>query len=71
MNPDSSIEGVNYHNFYGTYLVGPFLVLNPEFTKYLLKKMGVNNPELAFSDVIYEAYDRRLKEFLNPETKYY
>lgn len=71
MNPDCNIEGVRYHNFYGTYLVGPFLVLNPHFTEYLLKKMGVDNPSLAFSDVIYEAYDRRLKEFVNPETKYY
>lgn len=71
MNPDSDIEGIHYHNFYGTYLVGPFLVLNPHFTEYLLKKMGVEEPKLAFSEVIYEAYRRRLEEFNDPETKYY
>lgn len=71
MNPDSKVEGIWYHNFYGTYLVGPFLVLNPKFTLYLLEKMGVDNPKLAFPDVINEAYERRLAEFVNPETKYY
>ncbi len=71
MNPECSVEGVHHHNFFGTYLVGPFLVLNPKFTEYLLDKMGMENPTLAFEDVINEAYDRRLKEFLNPETKYY
>ncbi len=71
MNPECQIEGIRYHNFFGTYLVGPFLVLNPDFTLYLLKKMGADNPKLAFDDVIREAYARRLKEFQNPDTKYY
>lgn len=71
MNPECQIEGIHYHNFFGTYLIGPFLVLNPDFTLYLLEKMGVEKPQLAFDDVIRDAYSRRLKEFKNPDTKYY
>lgn len=37
--PNASSEGIHYKNFYGTYLVGPVLVRNPEFTRYLLRKM--------------------------------
>ena len=71
MNPECKVEGIHYHNFFGTYLIGPFLILNPDFTRYLLKIMGIDNPALAFEPVITEAYNRRLKEFINPETKYY
>lgn len=37
--PNASSEGIHYKNFYGTYLVGPFLVRNPEFTRYFLRKL--------------------------------
>lgn len=37
--PNSTNEGIHYKNFYGTYLVGPFLVRNPEFTRYFLRKL--------------------------------
>lgn len=36
--PNSTTEGVHYKNFYGTYLVGPFLIRNPEFTRYFIRK---------------------------------
>jgi len=32
-------EGVHYKNFFGTYLIGPFLIKNPYFLIYLLKKL--------------------------------
>lgn len=32
-------EGVLYNNFYGTYMVGPVMVRNPEFLKYFVKKL--------------------------------
>ncbi len=70
MNPDIEYEGIKYKNFYGTYLVGPFLIVNPLFTKYLLQKLGVDNPSLAFEDVIMEAYDRRMKEFMDPKVEF-
>lgn len=30
----SKNEGIQYKNFYGTYVIGPLLVRNPEFLKY-------------------------------------
>lgn len=31
-------EGIQYHNFYGTYILGPILVRNPEFLKYFMNE---------------------------------
>lgn len=70
MNRSSNVEGVRRNNFFGTYLVGPFLITNPDFTKYLLRTMGVENPRLAFEEVIYDAYRRRLAEFNDPDVKF-
>ena len=63
LNKQSSFEGVKINNFIGTYLLGPILILNPLFTKYLLNSMGVENPKLAFEEEIMKAYEKRLKEF--------
>ena len=32
-------DGISYKNFYATYLIGPLLVRNPEFTKYFVKEL--------------------------------
>ncbi len=37
--PNSKTEGISYNNFYGTYLIGPVLVRNPELLKYIVKKL--------------------------------
>ena len=60
---DTKFEGVRINNFMGTYVLGPILVFNPDFTKYLLKLLGVKNPKLAEA---FDAYNIRLKEFENP-----
>ncbi len=60
---DAKTEGIRKNNLYGTYLLGPFLIQNPLFTKYLMKQLGVENPELAFEADILKAYDVRVKEF--------
>ena len=39
------------------------MIQNPLFTKYLISKLGVENPELAFEADIMKAYDVRVKEF--------
>ena len=70
MNTEDDNEGICCHHFYGTYLIGPFLCLNPYFTKYLMTVMGVENPVLAHEAVIMDAYHRREKEFSNPKTKF-
>lgn len=70
LNKQSRLEGVRRGSFYGTYLVGPLLVLNPPFTRYLLGEMGVKQPQLAFAEVVDEAYRLRLAEFKDPKVKY-
>lgn len=40
MNADTNNEGLNDKNFFATSLNGPFLVLNPEFTKWLFSLFG-------------------------------
>lgn len=37
--PNSKTEGINYKNFYGTYLLGPLLVRNPKFLEYFVRKL--------------------------------
>ena len=59
-------EGVRIKNFMATYLLGPIMILNPDFAKYTLKLMGVNEPTLRFEAAAYEAYERRLSEFTEP-----
>ena len=59
---ESKNEGVKRNNFFGTYLLGPFLIQNPLFTKELMKKLGVDNPELPFEADIMKAYEVRLVE---------
>lgn len=63
INPDSKLEGIRIHNFFGTYTIGPFLISNPPFVKYLFKLMGCTDTELAFSDTITSAYESRIVQF--------
>ena len=65
MNEKTMAEGIRVNNFFGTYLVGPLLILNPEFTKYLLKLIGVENPSLAFEKEAVNAYNKRYEDFLD------
>ncbi len=68
-NIDCEYEGINDHNLFATYLLGPFLVHNPLFTERLIKKIDPSN-ELAFRDEIISAYEQRLKEMSNPAMIY-
>ena len=63
LNPESELEGVRINNFFGTYILGPILITNPNFTKYLLKLMGKEESKLAFEDIAIKAYNKRLEEF--------
>ena len=59
---EAKVEGVKRNNFFGTYLLGPFLISNPLFTKELMKKLGVENPVLPYEADIMKAYEVRLAE---------
>lgn len=67
LNDNDQNEGIHYKNFYGTYLLGPFLIINPYFTKHLLKQIGYKK-KLIFEDEIIDAYNYRLKELENDKT---
>lgn len=62
-NPDTKSEGFRINNLMATYLTGPLLVLNPEFTHYLLSEMGYPCEKLAFEDAAVAAFRQRLTEF--------
>lgn len=62
LNHENSLEGIHIHNFFGTYLLGPLLIQNPYFTKYLLKEIGLGDT-LAFEKEVIEAYNERVEEF--------
>lgn len=53
-------EGINYKNFFATYLLGPLLPLNPLFTKHLLSLMGYNG-DVAFEEEAIDAYNLRVE----------
>ena len=63
INISTKYEGVQKNNLIGTSILGPILILNPLFTKELLKTMGVENPKLAFEEEVMAAYNERLKKF--------
>ena len=59
---DSSVEGIKKNNFIATTLLGPILIINPYFTKYLFEQMGVKG-KLLYEDEMIKAYNKRLEEF--------
>lgn len=63
INESTNLEGIKKNNFIGTYVIGPILILNPLFTKKLMKMMGLEEQKLALEDETMAAYEYRLKEF--------
>lgn len=63
MNRHSSAEGFVQNNFYGTYILGPLLILNPYFTKKLIYKLCGEEKKLAFEQEVIKAYNTRLEDF--------
>ena len=61
MNPDTKREGIHVNNFYATYSLGPYMILNPHFAKELLGIMGLDT-DLCFEKEIIDAYNYRLSE---------
>lgn len=71
IHPGSNLEGIHRNNFMGTYTLGPFLLLNPDFIKYLFSLLGCPDTPLKFEESIRKAYEIRLKEFEDPDRIYY
>ena len=53
---DSKEEGIHYNNFFGTYLLGPILVRNPQF----LRKLDIDIILEANSNYRYKEFDFEL-----------
>jgi len=70
INKESELEGFRLHNCIGTALIGPILVINPDLTKYLLKKLGIEEPVLALEEEVVKAFENRKKEFDKEGTVY-
>lgn len=69
MNHDVNYEGVRINNFFGTYLLGPFLVVNPFFTKFFLKLVCGSDVPLAFESEVIHAYNERIADFKRHQVK--
>ena len=70
LNPDIDEEGIRKNNFMASYIIGPLLVLNPPFAKYILKECGIETP-LAFEKEAMEAYEARVAEYSEPDRGFY
>ena len=68
--PGSAGEGFRRGGLMATYLIGPLLVLNPPFTKWLLRELGAKSDDLAFEDTAVAAYNARLAEFRDEKINY-
>lgn len=64
IHEETKLEGIKQNHFFGTYLLGPLLILNPKFTKEIMRLLGIEKPILAYEKEIEEAYEQRVKEFL-------
>lgn len=62
-DPKTTLEGIRSGRVIATYSLGPLLVANPDFTKWLLRELGVENPALPFEEALYQAYEIKRKEF--------
>lgn len=69
INKQSKLEGIRKNNFIGTYLIGPILITNPLFTKYIINLLGIEKPKLKFEEEIISAYEDRLEEFKSNRIK--
>jgi len=66
--PGQTEEGARINNFFATSVLGPLLILNPPFTRFLLNLLGIHSCVLPYENEILTAYNARLSEFKDPNT---
>jgi len=67
VNPKSKLEGIRKDRIIATYMLGPVLVANPDFAKWLLTALGIEEPKLPFEADLYKAYEVKKQEFTRPD----
>lgn len=70
LNPEAPYEGIHWHNFIGTYLLGPLLILNPHFTAAWLREVTGQEVQLPFAAELTAAYEQRLADFTRPNVQF-
>lgn len=61
----SKFEGINYKNFFATYLLGPILVRNPHFLKHIVKTTILNKKkDFKFKDFDLELETRAYNTYI-------
>ena len=63
LNEKTMDEGIKLNNFIGTQCLGPFWILNPDFTLHYFKALGYAKAELPYHAEMLEAYRQRILEF--------
>lgn len=64
--PKSGKEGFRYKNFYGTYLIGPIMIRNPEFLEYFIKELVLTKyPDFQFKDFDLEIERQAYQDYNN------
>lgn len=66
--PKSQTEGIHDHNFYGTYVIGPILIRNPELLEHLIRELLTSkDKDFKFKEFDLkqnkEAYESFVKTF--------
>ena len=69
-NPGESAEGVRRGNLLCSAVIGPLVVLNPPFARYLLGLMGAKGASLYCEEAAMDAYTLRLREFSEPDRSF-
>lgn len=55
-------EGIKYRNVFGTHLIGPLLIRNPEFLKLIIEKICKQKDEqFEYKDITYEDEEKGYK----------
>jgi len=65
-NPEATPEGIRKNNFMSTYVLGPLIVMNPPFAKYIMGLLSASDHPLAFEAAAMDSYTLRLEEFSDP-----
>ena len=66
-NPKDALEGIRAGRVLATYMNGPLLVENPDFTHWLLKQLDADVEELPGEAALRQAYEQKLKDFSRPD----
>ncbi len=69
LNPESKLEGLRKKNLICAQLLGPLLVLNPDFCVYFLGLSGVE-AQLPYPQAARAAFEQRVKEFSDPKIQF-